>query len=91
MTNVYPNIDQNLTATNENVPSLLRVFVAELIKLPLKQNSISEAIVAAARLRYLMSILLGLIIAADNEFTSKRLITLLYSLHLLLAMTRLAF
>ena len=34
--NVYPNIGENFTATNENVLNLLRVFVAELMKLPLK-------------------------------------------------------
>ena len=39
-TNVYPNIDENVTATNVNVPNLFRVFVSELIKLNLKQNSI---------------------------------------------------
>ena len=40
VTNVYPNIDENVTATNVNVPNLYRVFVSELIKLHLKQNSI---------------------------------------------------
>ena len=42
VTNVYPDIDENFTATNENVSNLLRVFVVELTKLPLKQNSILE-------------------------------------------------
>ena len=77
MSNVYPNVDENFTATNENVPHLLRVFVPEPIKLPLKHNSISEAIFAATRLRTLMPIQLGLTVAVDNKFAPKRLITLL--------------
>lgn len=79
-TNVYPTIDENLINTNENVPHLLKVFVRELIKLPLKTVSISEAIFAAARPRTLMPIQLGLSIFADNEFASKRLIMILYKL-----------
>ena len=80
MTNVYPNIDENFTATNENVSSLLRVFVVELIKLLLKQNSSLEAIFATTRPRILMPFQLGLTFAVDYEFASKRLITLLYKL-----------
>ena len=80
VTNVYPNIDENFTATNENVPNLLRTFISELIKLLLKQNSISESIFAATCPRTLMLIQLGLAIFADNEFASKRLIMLLCSL-----------
>ena len=80
VTNVYPNIDENFTATNENVPNLLRTFVSDLVKLPLKQNSILESMFAATCPRTLMLIQLGLAICADNEFASKRLITLLYSL-----------
>ena len=80
VTNFYPNIDENFTATNENEPNLLRVFISELIKLVLKQNSILEAIFAATRSRTLMPVQLGLAIFADNEFASKRLITLLYRL-----------
>ena len=49
-------MDENFTATNENVRNLLRVFIAELIKLPLKLNSISEAIFAATRPRTLILI-----------------------------------
>ena len=75
VTNFYPNIDENFTATNENELNLLRVFISELIKLALKQNSISEAIFFL-----LMLVQLGLAIFADNEFASKRLITLLYRL-----------
>ena len=80
VTNFYPNIDENFTATNENVPNLLRTFISELIKLLLKQNSISESIFAATCPRTLMLIQLGLASFADNEFASKRLITLLCSL-----------
>ena len=54
--NGYLNMDENFTATNENVPNLLSVFAAELIKLPLKQNSISEAIFAATRPKTLILI-----------------------------------
>lgn len=75
VTNVYPNIDENFIATNENVPNLLRVFLSELIKLPLKENSISGATFATTRPRTLM---LGLTIFSDNKFALKRLITLLY-------------
>ena len=62
-------MDENFTATNENVRNLLRVFVAELIKLPLKLNSISEAIFAATRPRNLIPIQPGVAIATDNEFS----------------------
>ena len=54
--NVYPNIGESFTATNENVLNLLRVFVAELIKLPLKQNSISKTIFAATHPKSLMPV-----------------------------------
>ena len=64
----------------KNVHNLLRVVVSELIKLPLKQNSISEAIFVTTRPSTLMTIKLGLAIFADNEFASKRLITQLYRL-----------
>lgn len=52
----------------KNVPNLLKVFVAELKKLPMKQNSISEATFAATLPRTLMPIQLGFAIAADNGF-----------------------
>ena len=53
------------------MPNLLKVFVSELIKLPLKQNSISEAIFAATRPRTIMPIQLSLAVFADNEFAIK--------------------
>ena len=59
---------------------MLRVFVSELIKLPLKQNFISEAIFDTTRPTTVLTIQLALAIFGDNEFASKRLITLLYRL-----------
>lgn len=36
--NVYPNVVEDITTTNENVPNLIKVFSTELVKSPLKTD-----------------------------------------------------
>lgn len=79
-TDVYPSIDEDLAASKKNVPPLLGVFINALIKSPLKQMSISEAVFSAARARTITPLQLGLAVTADNEFASKKLNMLLNKL-----------
>ena len=68
--NVYPSMDDIAKGINL-IPDLLKTFVNELIKSPVKQMSISQAIVAAARPRTIMPLLFGLAISTDNLIGSK--------------------
>ena len=68
--NVYPSMD-DIAKGNNLIPDLLKTFVNELIKSPVKQMSISQAIVAAARPRTIMPLLFGLAISTDNLIGSK--------------------
>ena len=62
-TNFYPNTDNIGDSSNENVSDLLKLYVAEMIKSPLKQISISQAIFAASRTRSVMPLQFGLAVA----------------------------
>ena len=68
--NVYPSMD-DIAKGNNLIPDLLKTFVIELIKSTVKQMSISQAIVAAARPRTIMPLLFGLAISTDNLIGSK--------------------
>ena len=70
-TNFYPSIDGIGDYSNKNVSDLLKLFVAETIRFPLKQMLISQAIFAASRTRSLMSFQLGLAIETDNRSASE--------------------
>ena len=63
--NVYPSMD-DIAKGNNLIPDLLKTFVNELIKSPVNQMSISEAIAAAARPRTEMPLLFGLAISTEN-------------------------
>lgn len=68
--NVYPSMD-DIAKGNNLIPDLLKTFVNELVKSAVKQMSISQAIVAAARPRTIMPLLFGLAISTDNHIGSK--------------------
>ena len=68
--NVYLSMD-DIAKGNNLIPDLLETFVNRLIKSPVNQMSISQAIVAAARSRRIMPLLFGLAISTDNLIGSK--------------------
>ena len=68
--NVYPSMD-DIAKGNNLIPDLLKTFVNELIKSPVKQMSISQAIVAGAIPRTIMPLLFGLALSTDNPIGSK--------------------
>lgn len=76
-TDFYPTIDDIRNSNNDHVPDLLKLFVAEVIKSPLKQISISQALFAASKARSLMPLQFGLAVATDNRLASKWLNTIL--------------
>ena len=53
-TDFYPTIDDIRDSNNDHVTDLLKLLVAEVIKSPLKQISISQALFAASKARSLM-------------------------------------
>ena len=59
------------------MPHFLEVFLKELLKSPIKQKSLSEAIYSATRPRSLMPLQFGLAAAVNNHFASKWLNNLL--------------
>ena len=77
ITEYYPSIEDIQDTTKCHVPVLLKKFVDELIKHPLKQASVSQAIFAGARPRSIMPLQFGLAVATDNRLASKWLSTLL--------------
>ena len=79
-TDFYPTIHDIRNPNNDHVPDLLKLFVAEVIKSPLKQISISQAHFAASKARSLMPLQFGLAVATDNRLASKWLNTILYRL-----------
>ena len=76
-TDFYPTINGNRNSNNGHVPDLMELFVAEIIKSPLKQISISQVLFAASEARSLMSLQFGLAVATDNRLASKWLNTIL--------------
>ena len=77
-TDFYPTVDDIKNTENEFVPLALQTFIKELVKSPVKQNYLSQAIFAASRPRTVMPLLFGLAVAADNRMSSKWLNNVLY-------------
>ena len=65
-TDFYSTIDGIRGSKHDRVPDLLKLFVAEVLKSPLKQISISQAIFAASKARSLMPLQFGLAVTTDN-------------------------
>ena len=76
-TDFYPTINNIRNSNNDHVPDLLKLFVAEVIKSPLKQVSISQALFAVSKARSLMPLHFGLAVASDNRLALKWLNTVL--------------
>ena len=70
-TDFYPTVYDIKNTENEFVPLALQTFNKELVKSPVKQNYLSQAIFAASRPRTVMPLLFGLAVAADNRMSSK--------------------
>ena len=73
----YPAADDIMSKANNAVPHLLEVFLNQLVKSPIKQKPLSEAIYSATRPRSLMPLHFGLAVAVDNHLASKWLNNLL--------------
>ena len=74
----YPTTDDIKNTENEFVSLALQTFIKELVKSPVKQNYLSQAIFAASRPRTVMPLLFGLAVAADSRMSSKWLNNVLY-------------
>ena len=66
-----------MSKTNNAVPQPLEVFLKELVRSPIKQKSLPEAIYSATRRGSLMPLQVGLVVAVDNRLASKWLNNLL--------------
>ena len=77
-TDFYPTVDDIKDTENEFVPLALQAFIKELIKSPVKQNYLSQAIFADSRPRIVMPLLFRLAVVADNRMSSKWLNNVLY-------------
>ena len=66
-----------MSKANNAVPHPLELFLKELVKSPIKQKSLSEAIYSATRPGSLMPLQVGLVVAVDNRLASKWLNNLL--------------
>ena len=77
-TDFYPTVDDIKNTENEFVPLALQTFIKELVKSPVKQNYLSQAIFAASRPRTVLLLLFGPAVAADNQMPSKWLKNVLY-------------
>ena len=69
-----------MSKANNAMPHLLEVFLKELVKSPIKQKSLSEAIYLATRPKSLMPLQFGIAVVVDNHLASKWLNNLLYKL-----------
>jgi len=78
---VYPSSDDIKNPTNQ-IPSLLTLLLNGLFSSPIKEMTLSQAIVAATRARTVMPLQFGLAIYADNHIGSKSLNILLSKLGL---------
>ena len=65
-TDFYPTTDDTMNNDNKFVPLALQTFIKELLKSPVKQNSLSQAIFAVSRPRTVIPLLFGLTVAAEN-------------------------
>ena len=78
-TSTYPLTD-DIGDTKNHVPELLEFFVNEIVRSPVKQNSVSQTIFLATRPRTLMPLQFALAVATDNHIASKWLNTVLSKL-----------
>jgi hypothetical protein len=76
----YPLMEDVIDKENTCVPSLLKIFIKELIPAPTKQTSISQALFSAVRPRSIMPLQLGVAVTIDNVLSSKWLNVLLAKL-----------
>ncbi|XP_065650661.1 uncharacterized protein LOC136078782 [Hydra vulgaris] len=76
----YPLIEDVTNNENTCIPLLLKVFIRELIPVPLKQTSISQALFSAVRPQSIMPMQLGVAVTVDNVLSSKWLNVLLAKL-----------
>ena len=81
-TSTYPSTDDVTSTENNCVPHLLQIVMNELVKSPLKQMSLSQALFTATRPRSIMPLQFGLAVAVDNRLASKWLTNLLNKLGL---------
>ena len=73
----YPTLENITNGGHSHVPPLLKLFVDELIRNPLKQESISQSIVSGTRPRVIMPLQFALAVTVDNRYASKELNVLL--------------
>ena len=72
---VYPTTDDISGINQELIPPLLQLFIESLIKSKLKQSSLAQALIQAARLQSaIMPLLFGLGVQLDHEFGSEFLL-----------------
>ena len=69
-TSTYPSTEY-ICDTKNHVPELLEFFVNEIVRSPVKQNSISLIIFSATRPRSLITLQFALAVATDNGIASK--------------------
>ena len=77
----YPSSD-DIKAPENQIPSLLKLFMEGLFSSPLKVMTLSQAIVSATRPRTIMPLQFGLAVCTDNQIGSKWLNVLLSRLGL---------
>ena len=77
-TDFHPTADDIKNTENEFIPLALKTLNEELVKSPVKQIYLSQAIFTASRPRTVMRLLFGLAVAADNRMPSKWLNHVLY-------------
>ena len=63
---VYPTTDFIKDKENSSVSSTLKTLIGELVKVLIKQLSLTQAIFAACRPRTVMSLQFGLAVAVDK-------------------------
>ena len=69
-----------MSKANNALPHLLEAILKELVKSPIKQKSLSEAVYSATRPRSFIPLQFELDVAVDNHLASKWLNNLLYQL-----------
>ena len=67
----YPSSDEILNTGSNHVPHVLKMFMDELVRAPLKQIAIYQPIISATRPKSVMPLQSGLAVAVDNRLASK--------------------
>ena len=80
MSDVYPTTDFIKEKENSSVPSTLKTFIDEVVKVPIKQLSLMQAKFPACRPRTVMPLQFVLAVAVDNHLASKWLNNTLHNL-----------